>query len=891
MKKFLTFILVGLIGILNADGAVRTANSPSRGNSNNSTSSKTTQKTKTSRTAIKPSVSARNAKPVSVLSNNSNRKIATRTPTTTKTTRFTTARAAATNQVVTANSLTSETKAGSAYEQCKTALFTCMDQFCVFKNDKYRRCSCSDRIYDFQNISETYQKASEQLTEFSENLDVVSMTREQALAMKTASEGEDALTEDKSASKQLLQAIMNAINGEKSEVGGKYKDLNSVNMSSDMSNAFGMEDSGQLIASYNGTTLYKAVFPKCRNAVKEDCSNASLQRATNAYLMAIEQDCNTVSKALETQKKTLKSSTHQGSAMLDLARVENRQKHNSDEIDVCVVNVEKAVQSEEVCGANYHKCLDYGQFIDVTTGAPLTGVSNFYELRNLLTFKNTENIKDQKLSTLSNNRTFVQFFENKTKKFAKDALDKCSEKSDFVWQQYLDRALLDIYYAQRSKVEEIEQNCISLITACYTNQEQAITTAMAALSGEYSTNLKPGVIQLTTQMCDDYITSCNNMFGDISEDVIKKYINNKDNSDSVTSCRAVVQKCFDKFGGTGYENFYYPYSGLFEQGSAIDWFTLYKYDFQEDAINKSIVSPCAQELSETEGCNSPEMLEKVFGGFDKLVITSTENNTETTQNIYFYTKNLTQDNAIKYNREPRSNGVASETYYKIIDNLSVQCNGLNGYFVEPQYIEQYDYDPVSPCNIKTAQITSVFYKNLDNPYETNNLNYWYHFIDKENMCPANYINKVDVLSWGMCSCWENGGFRSKNGYSATCLPLLPIYTEQSNTTKDPICSDVLLKVPYNSKTTSKMSWCQNNVVSSLGQLCPRTSIYKPNNNGKVMYCGNSEDETITRIDIVYTNVPHHKTTDTGNEESETQTINTLGTTSSEPDNTPDNSGD
>ena len=324
MKKILYFIFGITVCIFSANAASRTENPASRGTKTIEKSVRTT----TARNAVKTSVSPRSTKKVSILKprNTTTKNVATRTSLSrnTKTqTKNVSARAAATSQV------TSETRTGAEYEQCKSAFFTCMDQFCQLKNDSFRRCSCNDRVFDFQEISETYQKASEKLTEFSEDLDVVGMTREQALAMKTASEGEDALTEDKSASKQLLQAIMNSIKGGDTSVGGKYKELNSVTISSDISNAFGMDDSGQIIASYNGTALYKAVYPKCKNAVKEDCNNASLQRAINAYLMAIEQDCNTVEAALTAQQKTLKASTHQGSAMLDLARVENRQKHNS----------------------------------------------------------------------------------------------------------------------------------------------------------------------------------------------------------------------------------------------------------------------------------------------------------------------------------------------------------------------------------------------------------------------------------------------------------------------------------------------------------------------------------------------------------------------------------
>jgi hypothetical protein len=59
-----------------------------------------------------------------------------------------------------------ETKTGAAYDQCKSAYFTCMDQFCALKNDNYRRCSCSDRIYNLEKTQNTLQSANEELTAF-----------------------------------------------------------------------------------------------------------------------------------------------------------------------------------------------------------------------------------------------------------------------------------------------------------------------------------------------------------------------------------------------------------------------------------------------------------------------------------------------------------------------------------------------------------------------------------------------------------------------------------------------------------------------------------------------------------------------------------------------------
>lgn len=850
-----------------AGAAGRGENTSTRGKTTPVVNTSRTTRSTTSRNAIKTVVKPRSAKSVSVLtprSGNINQaRVATRTPATQK--KNVSARAATTTTKTETTS--TETRTGAAYEQCKTAFFTCMDQFCQMKNDNFRRCSCSDRVFDFQDISSVYQEASEKLTEFSENLDVVGMTKEQALSMKTASEGEDALAEDKSASKKLLQAIMNSIKGGDTNVGGKYKDLNSVIIATDSANAFGMDDSGQIIASYNGATLYKAVYPKCRNAVKEDCNNASLQRAVNAYLMSIEQDCNTVESALKTQQKTLKASTHQNSAMLDLARVENRRKHNSDDVSVCLNNVEQAILSEEVCGEGYHKCLDYGQFIDVTTGAPITGITDFYKLTELLTYKEQADIKDQNLSKIQNNQAFVQFFENKTKKFAKDALDKCTEDADFVWQQYLDRALVDIHYAQQDKVKIIQESCLDLVAECYDSQGTSIANAMANLTGDSSILLKPAAISLTTEMCSKYIASCNNMF---SDKIIQTYIANKDLNDTTSACRGIAQQCFDKYGGTGYNNFYFTQSGLFKSGEALDWFTLY-----ENNDKTKIVSPCAQQVANTSACY--DKLESVFGGFNK------------------WSNGYALESGDIAKRTIRPTGVATEVYYKILDNLKTNCDTLGGYFVEQKYATQYGYKSNDFCRIDSNNVRSIFYINQI-ASSKRSLVYWYHFAPEEDMCPLNYNIDVDTPSWGMCSCWENGGRRSKNGSISTCRPLLPTFAI-TNSGEDPICSESMLcKTSYDSDysssddneddgisiesqesdstetttTTTEIpdmcsgarsapnatNWCQQTSFSSYGQVCPMLKLVQQDST--TLVC--AEDNTEEEITTVTSDVPHRNKT-------------------------------
>jgi len=628
-----------------------------------------------------------------------------------------------------------------------------MDQFCAIKNPNYQRCSCSDRIYDIVQTQTVMQEAVDRLTEFTENLDVVGMTAAQARAIKTATEGENALTDDKSAAKALLNAIMNSIRGEDANVGGRFSALDTINMRMDFAGGFGGFDDGQEIAMYNGANLYAAIYGRCREAVRPQCNDASLQRAVTAYLMAIENDCNTVQRALDERKKLLATNVRETDAMLDLARIENRQRQNALGRAACLREVESAILSEQVCGPNYRKCLDNGQFIDVTTGRPFEGVVEFFRLAELLRFNEGRDITDQRLTQIAANRGFVTNFENKTRQFAAPVLDRCTEVSSAVWADFLDKAMLDIFYAQKAKVEEIKTGCMDFVSMCYMNTEKSLTNAMKSIVGDTVINA-PDFIATADQICRRYVDACDNMFRDTDANgIIAQYIKSRTIEDKRTACGAVVEQCFARFGGNGFANFYNPFSGIFASGHALRWFTFKECRKPVGGgmleCDNTDISECALQLNAIAACHDEDdddLISDIFGGFIRLRFGGATGNAYYLPNIPSIRnqlQTLTEDEA-KQLPEIALGGGASRVHNVIIGALQNQCDlNYGGRFLDRWTAadEGFQRDNVAP-----GQHALCF------------------TVGGENDCPRGYWNIVDTTSWGACFCSAaTSGTRSSGG--------------------------------------------------------------------------------------------------------------------------------
>lgn len=93
------------------------------------------------------------------------------------------------------------------------------------------------------------------------------------------------------------------------------------------------------------------------------------------------------------------------------------------------------------------------------------------------------------------------------------------------------------------------------------------------------------------------------------------------------------------------------------------------------------------------------------------------------------------------------------------------------------------------------------------------------------MCPRNYQLAVDTPSWGVCSCWENGGRRSKWGQSAKCIAGFAVESTVNDKgetvyVNDAQCAEGAVLLENLSITTPVESWCTQQYIDKDNRVCP-----------------------------------------------------------------------
>ncbi len=388
------------------------------------------------------------------------------------------------------------------FSKCKTVFFDCMDEFCANKDAQLKRCACSSRSNEFKSTQKSLDNVEDKLLDFSQRLLKVNMDPADAAVINQESEGEKAYneTKDKTASRKTLDEIAKKLNT--SFDSATSNNLGVLSWSLDADSAFDAVDSlnGVSTTAKSGTELKAAATPVCREMAAEVCSDEDLSLVEQSYSMSIEQDCNTVKRAYETQTQQAKNKILESSALLDMTRLNKYQDDNSDDILTCKSKMLTMLEDTNVCGDGLTKCLDIsGRYVNPTTGEVFLS-PELVNLSKLIT-RPTNNIDSW--AKTPTNAQFVSYLNSK-KKYLEPAMQNCQTIADNVWKEFLDDALAKIKLAQNAKLEEVRRSCTSLLTDC-------MDTAKTSLSEFDSRALSTfGVLtdKTVNALCDNVKTSC-----------------------------------------------------------------------------------------------------------------------------------------------------------------------------------------------------------------------------------------------------------------------------------------------------------------------------------------------------------------------------------------------
>lgn len=427
------------------------------------------------------------------------------------------------------------------YTTCRSVFYDCMDEFCANKDSQLKRCACSARANDFDDIRQQLSAAEDKLLDFSQRLLTISMDKEDAEALYQATEGELAFNqEDTSASKQLLDEIADKLNTT-FDTSNFDANLAPISLSLNTDAAFDSLDSlsGTSTTAKSGTALYTAALPVCREMAMEVCTSDELAIAESGYQMLIEQDCNTVARAYETQQNQAREQIRESSALLDMSRLNNYQTRNSDDILTCKRKMLDLLTSTSVCGENMEKCLDIsGQYIDPSTGDAIL-TPNLVNLGNLIT-RPTGN---QTWTSVPGNDKFVSYLNSK-KLFLESATENCEDIADTVWDQFIDDALAQIKLAQDAKLEEVRQSCTTLTAQCLSDAAESLEDFDARALSIFGVAADKTV----KQMCAQVQSACTALLDTIDAGTdwssgMTEIANDKTYDTIIQTCREVGRNC------------------------------------------------------------------------------------------------------------------------------------------------------------------------------------------------------------------------------------------------------------------------------------------------------------------------------------------------------------
>ncbi|MDR0319799.1 MAG: hypothetical protein LBH81_03630 [Rickettsiales bacterium] len=341
------------------------------------------------------------------------------------------------------------------YGKCRASYFSCMDEFCANRDAQFRRCACSARVEGLMKFQTELEGVQNMMKDYNENLLLVGVSAEQAVAAMQASGGEDAFGEGDTGT-----ANKNILNKLSADIDRPTKPKISEAIRIDMDMNFAMSDEwagGQSRArELFGKDLYDFTAASCKKISADDCGANDLGMAVSAYQMSIEQDCLAVERGYGKIADNAMRGVAESGALLDEARLNADQIRNSDTASECRTKLEAQMRLPGVCGPEYELCIDVsGRFVNKGSGKPIL-TPDFWKIEG---------------DAAKNVASFRRLLESK-RPLVSRALAACQKDADAVWTGFADDFIGNVKVAQTRMLDFVRQDCTKLIAACY-NQASA----------------------------------------------------------------------------------------------------------------------------------------------------------------------------------------------------------------------------------------------------------------------------------------------------------------------------------------------------------------------------------------------------------------------------------
>ena len=419
------------------------------------------------------------------------------------------ARATTTRPTVTADTLATWQATSAINATCIVQYTDCMDQFCNVLDANQKRCSCSSRLNNYNQMEKTVKSANEQLNEVAQRIRYVGLSADEIRAIMSATEAELALAgaKDKTESRKMLEQIEklikdpNAFAAENTSFGILDLDMdfaNNVEFSEIFDLTFG---GGSSFAHLRGTQLFTAAKNKCAR-VLDACkrNGADVSQITGRYELDIDKDCIGYEQGLNKMNQTVRTNVRAATTMLQKARLAVLQDQNLYDTRGCLGALETCMTDDMVCGPDYYKCLDpTKKYIDenglVVLGQNVTTIELF-----MVNYSNADPDLTKALTlvgfpncTLMNNdgTCIIKYLLDKigtgdtNTGLCRPVLDKCRQvtytankqkynPSNEVIRNYIQRTMVNIGAAQKRIITDYAASCMAEIATCYAQQVSQI---------------------------------------------------------------------------------------------------------------------------------------------------------------------------------------------------------------------------------------------------------------------------------------------------------------------------------------------------------------------------------------------------------------------------------